>query len=62
MGSTKLPGKVVIYRHWKKVENKKEIGIYYGTGVPTKQWTPIIDPLIDTYRVTLTDYLEDCPN
>lgn len=25
---------------------------YWNSGVPTKQWTPIIDRLIDTYRVT----------
>ncbi|PSL42727.1 PAP2 superfamily protein [Salsuginibacillus halophilus] len=25
---------------------------YYGTGVPTKQWTPVADRLIDTYGVT----------
>lgn len=31
--------------------NQKEIGIYYGTGAPTKQWTPVIDRLIDTYGV-----------
>ncbi|WP_336989606.1 vanadium-dependent haloperoxidase [Bacillus infantis] len=30
---------------------QKKIGIYYGTGVPTKQWTPVIDKLIDTYGV-----------
>lgn len=28
------------------------IAKYWGTGVPTKQWTPIIDRLIDTYNVT----------
>jgi hypothetical protein len=33
---------------------EKEIAIYYGTGVPTKQWTPVIDRLIDTYNVTPT--------
>ncbi|MBM7587413.1 hypothetical protein JOC86_003986 [Bacillus pakistanensis] len=31
---------------------EKEIAIYYGTGVPTKQWTPVIDRLIDTYDVS----------
>lgn len=35
--------------------NQKKIGIYYGTGVPTKQWTPVIDRLIDTYGVGPTD-------
>jgi hypothetical protein len=32
-------------------KNKEEITIaeYWGTGVATKQWTPIIDRLIDTY-------------
>ncbi|GGF30147.1 hypothetical protein GCM10010954_31590 [Halobacillus andaensis] len=33
---------------------EKNIGIYYGTGVPTKQWTPVIDRLIDTYDVSPT--------
>lgn len=26
--------------------------IFYGTGVPTKQWSPVIDRLIDSYGVT----------
>ncbi|WP_416150003.1 vanadium-dependent haloperoxidase [Salipaludibacillus sp. HK11] len=30
---------------------QKKIAIYYGTGVPTKQWSPVIDRLIDTYGV-----------
>ncbi|EDL65434.1 vanadium-dependent haloperoxidase [Bacillus sp. SG-1] len=30
---------------------QKEIATYYGTGVPTKQWTPVIDRLIDAYNV-----------
>ncbi|PKR76988.1 chloroperoxidase [Halalkalibacillus sediminis] len=34
--------------------SQKDIAIYYGTGVPTKQWTPIADRLIDTYDVTPT--------
>ncbi|WP_332694924.1 hypothetical protein [Halalkalibacter lacteus] len=34
----------------KKITPKqKKIGIYYGTGGPTKQWTPVFDRLIDTY-------------
>jgi hypothetical protein len=33
-------------------ENDKKIAKYWGTGVATKQWTPIIDRLIDTYGVT----------
>ncbi|MFG6147852.1 vanadium-dependent haloperoxidase [Halobacillus sp. B23F22_1] len=33
---------------------ERNIGIYYGTGVPTKQWTPVIDRLIDTYNVSPT--------
>jgi hypothetical protein len=33
-------------------ERKIEIAKYWGTGVATKQWTPIIDRLIDTYEVT----------
>ncbi|WP_240189800.1 vanadium-dependent haloperoxidase [Bacillus sp. P14.5] len=28
--------------------------MYYGSGVPTKQWTPVIDRLIDTYNVSPT--------
>ncbi|WP_220182084.1 hypothetical protein [Bacillus taeanensis] len=34
-----------------KKKNDKEINIakYWGTGVATKQWTPIMDRLIDTY-------------
>lgn len=31
---------------------QRKIAIYYGAGVPTKQWTPVIDRLIDTYGVT----------
>ncbi|WP_112181071.1 vanadium-dependent haloperoxidase [Paraliobacillus zengyii] len=31
---------------------QKKIGTYYGTGVPTKQWTPVIDRLIDAYDVS----------
>lgn len=33
---------------------QKQIAVYYGTGVPTKQWTPVADRLIDTYDVTPT--------
>ncbi|WP_368504270.1 vanadium-dependent haloperoxidase [Alkalihalophilus sp. As8PL] len=33
---------------------QEEIGKYYGAGVPTKQWTPVIDRLIDTYEVSPT--------
>ena len=29
-----------------------QIAKYWGAGAPTKQWTPIIDRLIDTYGVT----------
>lgn len=32
----------------------RDIAVYYGTGVPTKQWTPVIDRLIDTYGVSPT--------
>ncbi|WP_019412551.1 vanadium-dependent haloperoxidase, partial [Paenisporosarcina sp. TG20] len=40
----------------KKLTNdQKKIGIYYGTGAPTKQWTPVIDRLIDTYGVGPTE-------
>ncbi len=31
---------------------QEKIAVYYGTGVPTKQWTPIIDRLIDSYGVS----------
>lgn len=31
---------------------QKKIATYYGIGVPTKQWTPIIDRLIDSYGVS----------
>ncbi|QBP41279.1 vanadium-dependent haloperoxidase [Paenisporosarcina antarctica] len=31
---------------------QEKIGIFYGTGVPTKQWTPVIDRLIDSYGVS----------
>ncbi|MFB4168149.1 vanadium-dependent haloperoxidase [Virgibacillus sp. JSM 102003] len=34
--------------------NQRDIGIYYGTGVPTKQWTPVIDRIIDSYDVSPT--------
>ncbi|RIW28836.1 phosphatase PAP2 family protein [Bacillus salacetis] len=33
---------------------QKKIAVYYGTGVPTKQWTPVIDRLIDSYNVSPT--------
>ncbi|MGM0843402.1 MAG: vanadium-dependent haloperoxidase [Bacillota bacterium] len=33
---------------------QRKIAVYYGTGVPTKQWTPVIDRLIDTYNVSPT--------
>ncbi len=32
--------------------HQKEIAKYWGFGPPTKQWTPIIDRLIDTYGIT----------
>ncbi|MGM8363867.1 vanadium-dependent haloperoxidase [Virgibacillus sp. W0181] len=31
-----------------------KIATYWGTGAATKQWTPIIDRLIDTYNLTPT--------
>lgn len=34
--------------------HQRKIGMYYGAGVPTKQWTPVIDRLIDTYGVSPT--------
>lgn len=33
-------------------EKQIRIARYWGTGVPTKQFTPIIDRLIDTYGIT----------
>ncbi len=43
----------VVQRTLKNLTPKQEkISVFYGTGVPTKQWTPIIDRLIDTYDVT----------
>ncbi|MDQ0884613.1 vanadium-dependent haloperoxidase [Peribacillus sp. V2I11] len=39
----------------KLTPNQKKIAIYYLTGAPTKQWTPVIDRLIDTYGVGPTD-------
>lgn len=32
--------------------HQKRIAEYWGTGPATKQWTPIIDILIDTYNIT----------
>ncbi|RXJ02029.1 phosphatase PAP2 family protein [Anaerobacillus alkaliphilus] len=32
-------------------DEQKEIANYFGFGPPTKQWTPVIDRLIDTYNV-----------
>lgn len=32
--------------------NQINIAKYWGTGPATKQWTPIIDILIDTYKIT----------
>jgi len=31
---------------------QKEIAEYWGDGPPTKQWTPIVDRLIDTYNLS----------
>lgn len=33
-------------------DEQKQIAIYWGEGPPTKQWTPIIDRLIDTYGLS----------
>lgn len=43
-----------IVRNTAKKLTKKQIQIarYWGTGVPTKQFTPIIDRLIDTYGMS----------
>ncbi|WP_173915373.1 vanadium-dependent haloperoxidase [Halobacillus sp. Marseille-Q1614] len=56
------PDKIDFERELKEVkytlkhltEEQKKIGVYYGTGVPTKQWTPVIDRLLDTYNVSPT--------
>lgn len=32
--------------------DERDMAKYYGFGPPTKQWTPVIDRLIDTYEVT----------
>ena len=32
--------------------HQKEVAKYWGFGPPSKQWTPIIDRLIDTYGIT----------
>jgi hypothetical protein len=32
-------------------DHKIEVAKYWGTGVATKQWTPIVDRLIDTYGI-----------
>lgn len=37
---------------------QKKIAKYWGTGAPTKQWTPIIDRLIDTYQLSPQGPLE----
>ncbi|MDP5274498.1 vanadium-dependent haloperoxidase [Chengkuizengella axinellae] len=33
-------------------EDMKKIAKYWGTGVATKQWLPVLDILVDTYGVT----------
>ncbi|MFS1511948.1 vanadium-dependent haloperoxidase [Chengkuizengella sp. SCS-71B] len=33
-------------------EFKKQVATYWGTGVATKQWLPVLDILVDTYGVT----------
>ncbi|RSK26439.1 phosphatase PAP2 family protein [Bacillus sp. HMF5848] len=35
----------------KVTEHEKNVAVYWGSGPPTKQWTPIADILIDTYGV-----------
>ncbi|GGM23890.1 hypothetical protein GCM10011351_07100 [Paraliobacillus quinghaiensis] len=45
----------VVRKTLKTLSSKqKKIATYYGTGAPTKQWTPIIDKLIDAYGVSAT--------
>ncbi|WP_082233157.1 vanadium-dependent haloperoxidase [Halobacillus massiliensis] len=56
------PKKIDFYEELKEVKytlnhltkEQKKIAIYYGSGVPTKQWSPVIDRLIDTYNVSPT--------
>ncbi|WP_280770846.1 vanadium-dependent haloperoxidase [Salipaludibacillus daqingensis] len=36
----------------KLTNQERDIAKYYSFGPPTKQWTPVIDRLIDTYEVT----------
>lgn len=43
----------IVQKELKMLTPKKvQIAKYWGTGVATKQWTPIIDRLIDTYKVS----------
>ncbi|ACL69309.1 vanadium-dependent haloperoxidase [Halothermothrix orenii] len=35
-------------------KEKIKIARYWGTGPPTKQWTPVIDKLIDVYNISAT--------
>lgn len=43
----------IVQRTLKNITPTQEkIGIFYGTGVPTKQWTPVIDRLVDSYGVS----------
>lgn len=35
-------------------DDQRKIANYFGFGPPTKQWTPVIDRLIDTYEVNPT--------
>ena len=56
----KHPTQIDFYKELKIVQRtlinvspiQKKIAVFYGTGVPTKQWTPIIDRLVDTYDVS----------
>ncbi|PLT31150.1 vanadium-dependent haloperoxidase [Peribacillus deserti] len=42
----------VVERTAKRLTREQErIAVYWGTGAVTKQWTPIIDRLIDTYTI-----------
>ncbi|WP_134704802.1 vanadium-dependent haloperoxidase [Ammoniphilus sp. YIM 78166] len=45
-----LPAVQRMLKH--KTERTERIAKYWGLGPPTKQWTPIIERLIDTYGVT----------
>lgn len=43
----------IVQRTLKNITSTQEkISVFYGSGAPTKQWTPVIDRLIDSYGVS----------